>query len=152
MFPENVIDTLADRIITIPGVTGVEKRSLNYTDANGACGITVDEWQPDEYEMGTQFFLEPTLATYTFMVQHLVKHTTQTLGEKAHREVARSLRLMLVRDQDTQVALRSLVDSTDRTERIQRWAVSGQRFGSNQIEGSFVYLSQTEFVVQTETT
>lgn len=152
IFPDNILDALQIRLGLLNEVTICHKRALNYSDANGACGISVEEWQPLEYEIGSKWNFEPTLAQYSFNIQHLVKNAVQIDGEVAHRTAARSIRLMLVRDDTTAVALRALVDTSLRTERTQRYFVAGQRYASNLIDGSFVYLSATEFVVQTETT
>ena len=151
-FGEVAINALANVLGHTQGVGTVLRRSLNQTDANGALGICLDKWEPLDFEMGVPGFMEPTLSQWVFSVQHMVKHVNQEDGEAVHREVAKAVRLMLYRDPEVQVSLRSLYVVEDgRRERFQRFRVTDQRYASNEIKGTFVFLSVTELVIETET-
>jgi hypothetical protein len=151
-FQELLIDALATTLVRTMGVSEIVKRSLNPLDVHGTLGICLDEWLPLDYEMGGDGSLEPSTSKYLMSIQHLVKYGVQEDGERLHREVAKAVRLMLYRDPDVQVSLRSLVvQDTTRRERILKFYVVAQRYASNEMKGTFVFLSSTEFVVETET-
>lgn len=151
-FAEGVIDLFSQYATTVEGVSQVVKRSLNSLDVHGTLGVCLDQWQPIDYEMIGLGVMEPSTAQYTFSVQHVVKWGTQEDGEKLHREVAKAVRLMLYRNPELQVSLRSLVvDEDDRRERFQKLRVTDQRYASNEMKGTFVFLSVTELVIETET-
>jgi hypothetical protein len=60
---------------------------------------------------------------------------------------------VLYRDTTLRIAFPQLV-VTDLgvTERVKRWGVQQQRFFSNELAGTWVYLSNLEFFIETETT
>lgn len=150
-FPENIIDAMETHLLNVEGVDFVVPRSLNPTDPHGTLGLVVEEWSVHEVEMGPLGF-EPSLSTYTFVLQHMVKESDQIIGEKLHRETAKRIRLMLYRDESLAVAFRQLQDvAGNRRERPLKWQILGQRFASNEIAGHFVSLSVTEFSFTTET-
>lgn len=156
-FPDNLVEVMHDAVTRVEGVTigAVFDRYLNKTDPNGAVGIQTEEWIPVDYEMNGRGDFEPTVQNYLFSVQHMVKHADAQEGQRIHREVAKSIRLMLYRDNAVQVALRQLLEwdeVLDRKERFQGLRITAQRFASNDIDGTFVFLSATEVTVQTETT
>jgi hypothetical protein len=150
-FPENVIDLLVEFASQLDGVSLVVARSLNMTDPNGCVGLDADEWVADEVEMGPTMGLEPTLSTYVINIQHMVKHADAIEGARLHREVAKSIRVMLYRNADLAVRFQGLVEDGERRERMLKWQVLGQRFASNDIQGIFTSMSATEFAFQTET-
>jgi hypothetical protein len=148
---ESFIDLFAARLIAVEGVGPIVIRSLNTTDANGTLGISPDDWAPLEFEMGGDAPFEPTLQRYTISLQHVVKHGNEEEGQRIHREVAKALRLMLYRDPDFQVSLRSLyVKEGTRKERTQRFFITDQRYAQNQAGTMFLYMSVTTVSVETE--
>lgn len=146
-FPDCVLEVLAARLRTLPGVNEVVIRPLDPTDGNGTIGLTAVGWEPVEYEIGGH---GPTLSEYSVVIEHLVKHSDRVEGNRLHRSVARSVRMMLYRDTDTQVALRQIVHQTpDSRERMMKWSLF-QRFASNEINRSFFFVSATTMNFQTE--
>lgn len=155
-FEDLILDLLESEIVaqTFPGVTGVFTRALNQTDPNGSIGLECIAWDPDEtsIEMHGQGDEEPTFQIYSFRIQCLNKHGTKETGLEIHRQLAKSIRLMLYRDATLQIGLRALVITLDRTERFRTLKVKSQKFASTEMgTNTLVFLSGTEFTVITET-
>lgn len=155
-FPYNVVELLKTHLVSLDGVTAVVGRPLWPTDANGSLGVVMLTWGPDNesIEMGLgESPAEVTISIYTYVLQFWVKNANEEEGERVHAEVSKRLRRMLYRDNDLRLALRALSFSSDgSTERLKTWAVTGQRFSNNQLtDKTFIFLSVTEFQVQTET-
>lgn len=103
--------------------------------------------------MGRQFPGEPTLQRYDFVIQALVKHTDQVEGTAIISALSSMIRRMLYRDAALTVALTSLSSSAlGSIERTQRWGVGSQRYLTNEISGNWVFVSTSEFWVETEST
>lgn len=150
-FPDNVIELLALRLQALQCVDRTVIRSLNPMDAHQTAGIEAMEWAAVEYEM-MDGMPEPSICEYTLAIQHVVLHAEQEAGQKLHRDAAKSIRLMLYRDQGFVVPLRQIKEVAEgRVERILKWKVNRQAFASNEISGNFVSMSATEFSFQTET-
>ncbi len=150
-FPDNVLWVVASRLQSLDGITNVVIRSLNPTDPNGTAGVDADEWQSEDYEMGPLGF-EPTIKEYLGTIQLVVKDANAEEGRRLHRVLSKRMAAMLYRDEALNVALRGLVErEAGRGERLMQWKVMGQRFASNEINGTFVSMSATEFSFTTET-
>jgi len=152
-FGERVLDLIKPFAEKLEGVDLVVLRNVMLMDVNGTLGIALDNWIPLEWEMAGQGTQEPTTSTYAFSIQHLVKWANAENGERIHREVAKAVRLMLYRDPDLQLSLRSLyVQEESRKERMLRYHVTNQRFGTTEaVNGTFVFMSITELLCETET-
>lgn len=150
---EELIDSIATWIRNVENVENVVLRSLNTTDKNGTVGIAVDDWTPMDWEMAGAGSQEPTTQRYTLSIQHLVKYGKQEEGKRIHREVAKAIRLMLYRDPDFQVSLRTLhVTEDSRKERTLRFNITDQRYASNEAGAAgFLFMSVTNIAVETET-
>lgn len=147
-FPDNIFDVLRPRLEQIRGVSDVYDRELNETDKNGSVGLSLDNWEPIEYEIDGNLG-GPSIAAYTVNIEHLTKFASREEGNITHRSVARSIRSMLYHDSQTTVPLRQLAFTREgRTERLMKWTVS-QRFVSNNISGSFFFVSLTTVTFQT---
>jgi hypothetical protein len=160
-FPNNVVETLQQRLGTIDILTRINADDLNPTgipacftrplrpsDPAVCVGVFPLDWAADEQEIGGT---EPTLSTYVYAVQSFVKHTDEQEGNLLHGLLSKTVRAMLYRDQPTRVALGTLSEtSLGITERAQRWGVRQQRFANNEVDGQFLYLSTTDFWLQTE--
>lgn len=132
-------------------IKAVFTRPLRPSDPKVSLGVFAANWQPDEYEMGNPSPAEPTLQTYQYAIQVLVKHSEEQAGRALHGLVSKSVRSMLYRDQDVRLALSQLTEtSLGVLERFQRCGVRQQRFANNEIDGQFLFLSTAEFWVQTE--
>lgn len=160
-FPNNVTEVLQTRLGFIDiltkinatddnpdGVPAVFTRPLRPSDPAVCVGVFSLDWAPDELEIGAS---EPSLSTYIYAIQSFVKHTDEQEGNLLHGLLAKTVRAMLYRDADTRVALGSLSEtSLGITERAQRWGVRQQRFANNEVDGQFLFLSTTDFWLQTE--
>lgn len=147
-FPDNAIAVLAEHLAEINGVEAVVLRAPEPTDPNGCLSIVCDEYVPEEMQMGS---FMPAAGTYRLLVSHLVKNSDAEEGNRTHRLVAKAIRLMLYRDQALRVALGQLQEADTYVERILKWDVPVQRYGSNEISGQFIFLSVTELNIHTET-
>jgi len=147
-FPENIVAELGVTLATIEEVDQVINRPLRPTDPNGAIGIYAVDWNPQEYQIGQY---DPAVTRYLIAVQSFVKHGDDQQGVALHARMAKRVRVMLYRDDELRVRLGSLsVSEGGVTERLQRWGVQTQRYLSNEVQGSFMYLAVTELWVETE--
>lgn len=150
-FPVNIVDALTAGLAPLAGVDpdGIAKRVLRRSDPDGSLGVSVVDWVPDQNDIGQY---DPVLSTYLFRIEHLIKHSNEEEGRTEHAVMAKKIRLMLYRNDGLRVRLAALRESEGGlTERVQRWGVRQQRMPSNEINGEFLFLSVTEFWVQTET-
>lgn len=155
IFPNNILSRIAIRIPVAVG-TGIEviRRPLRPTDPNQAVGLYPDTWAPDEdsFEMSPQMKNIPTLQDYRIFVQSLVKHADEQEAINTHTVLAQRIRAMLYADTTLQLAFAELIDtSSGKTETAKRWGPRAQRFMSNEVKGSFLQSSITEFWLQTAT-
>jgi hypothetical protein len=152
-YVEQVMDLMKTSLAQLEGVENIVLRSLNPLDPNGTLGIALDGWNPLMWEMGGPGNAEPTTQRYVLSVQHYLKYGSREDGERIHREVAKAVRLMLYRDPDFQVSLRSLsVTEASRKERTLRFNVTEQRYASNETGQSlFLFMSVTTIEIETET-
>lgn len=156
VFPNNIVDLVAARIPSLDSDLHVAKRPLRKSDPNQSVGIHAAQWLPEEdsYEMrgapvGTH---EPTLQRYLVSVQAFVKDMDEENGLAVHSVLSKMIRSMLYRDAPLRVGLSALsVTMSGSTERTQRWGIRQQRYFSNELQGSFLYLSTLEFWLETET-
>ena len=163
VFPNNVVLVLDQHFKTLDEEVHVEKRPLRGTDPNVCVGIFASQWVPDEdsHEMsgavlgggGMAAWQEPTLQEYIISVQALVKDMDEIRGLSKHSVLAKMCRDMLLRNPTVGVALTSLsvTDSSGVTERLKRRRVRTQRYVSNEITGTWLYLATIEFMIETET-
>lgn len=148
-FPTVVVDVLADELALATGAGKVMRRLLRDTDPDQSIGVIAADWVPQEMVIG-QF--DPAVATYLFSIQAFVKHAHEEEGRASHTNFAQTIRLMLYRNAGLRTRLAALSETADgMVERVQRWGVRQQRYASNEVEGQFLYLSTTEFWVETET-
>jgi hypothetical protein len=147
-FPDNVVDALAARLVTIAEVDVVLKRPLRPTDPSGSVGVFAVIWSPSEYEIGQH---DPAVTRYSLNIQTFIKHGDEQEGITLHSRLAKRVRVMLYRDDALRVLLGSLsVTDAGNTERLQRWGIETQRYLSNEMEGTFLYLAVTDMWVETE--
>lgn len=156
VFPNNIVDLVAVRSELLDPDLFVIKRPLRNSDPNQSIGISAVVWQPDDDSMemrgGGPGPSEPTLSTYRLAVQGFVKDMDEVRGLATHSVMSKLIRNMLYRDAPLRIGLSSLSTSMSGvTERAQRWGVATQRYYSNEIEGSWLYLSTLEFWLETET-
>lgn len=153
---EKYVQTLATQLATV-SLAGVGiaadvqgfPRQLVATDPNYALGVALKMWRPlDSPNMGSW---EPTIARYTFAIQTLVKDPVRVTGDAISREFSREVRNMLLRSETLRNALANLRDDVDPVERAIRFSVERQEFDDSPISSGFIFLSQTEFCLDTDT-
>lgn len=152
-FPNNVVEILQTRFELIDPDLFVVQRPLKSTDPNQSIGINAAQWAPnqDTLEIRGNFSMEPPISRYMITVQAFIKDMDEVRGLNTHSVLSRRIRSMLYNDQPLRVALASLSSTLDgATESARRWGVSQQRFFSNEIDSSWLYLSILEFWLETE--
>lgn len=156
VFPNNIVILLDTRVHMLDADLAVFKRPLRESDPNQSVGIVAANWTPNEdsYEMlgAPQGRHEPTLQNYSITVQAFVRHGDEEIGLATHSVLSKMLRAMLYRDNALRVGLGLLsAEMNGATEKAQRWGVRQQRYYSNELQGSWLYLSNLEFWLETET-
>lgn len=156
VFPYNAVDVMAWRLGTIDPDVFVTKRPLRESDPIQSIGVFASQWMPDDdsYEMrGLPGGIhEPSLATYLIGIQAFVKDADEERGAATHGTLTKLVRTMLYRDPSLRVGLRELsVDMSGSQERTTKFGVRTQRYLSNELSGSWLYLSTIEFGLETET-
>ncbi len=150
-FPNNVLILLYQELVQLEGIEYVGVRPLKPEDPPVSLGLFVIDWVPGELEMAGTPNPDPTISTYLYGIQALVQHANREEGLLKHTLLSKMIRSMLYRRESLRVRLSQLNEtSLGVTERTQRWGVRQQRFMSNDLEGSFLYLSTLEFWVETE--
>lgn len=149
-FPANIAWVLSCGLERMSPVNLVVRRPLRLTDPHQTAGVVTMDWNSEGYEIGGA---EPTISTYTFRLQYLVKMMGDEQGAMLlHAKGSKTIRAMLYRDSELAVQLRSLTETQGgRTERLKKYDVRAQRFVSNELQGQFIYLSSLDVVVEVET-
>lgn len=157
VFPNNVVLLLKSRIeIDLPLGGEIHLRPLRRTDPNISIGLFASIWNPVEesIEMRAQpsNVAEPTIETYIVIVQCLYKHMDEEEGLSGSSVLSEWLRSMLYRDEPLRVGLATLTTSVGGVQkRFKKFRLGSQRYLSNEVGGSFAYLSTLEFTFETET-
>lgn len=155
IFPNNIIRMIEVRIPSaIDTDLRIFKRPLRPEDPNQSVGLYPNTWNPDEdsFEMSPQMKNIPTLQDYRILVQSFVRHADEEEAINTHNVLAQRIRAMLYADTTLQLAFAELIDtSSGKTEKAMRWGPSAQRFMSNEVKGTFLQSSITEFWLQTAT-
>jgi hypothetical protein len=96
---------------------------------------------------------DPSIDRYNVALQAFVKDMDEERGLAVHSVMSEMLRTMLYRDTALRVGLSSLSTNLNGVQkRTTRWGISTQRYFSNELQGSWLYLSTLEFWLETETT
>lgn len=155
-FPYNAVNEIKASMAALDPHLYVCRRPLRSSDPLQSIGIFGQQWTPDDdsYEMrgmlGGQHV--PTLSSYLIGVHGFIKDTDEERGAATHATLSKLIRTTLATDDGLRVRLRQLsVTLNGSTERTQRFGVRTQRFLSNELQGSWLYLSTTEFWLETET-
>ena len=156
VFPSNVVQLVKTRAQLIDSDLYVTGRPLRESDPVQSVGVFGMQWVPDEnyYAMGSTSLgrSEPSLQTYLITIQGFVKDADEERGLDVHAILSKKLRSMLYRDDPLRVGLLALsVVMNGSTERAKRYGVRSQRYVSNELSGTWLYLSTLEFWLETET-
>lgn len=155
IFPNNVVTLMVDRFKLLDGDLYVTSRPLRESDPNQAIGIFAEAWVPDEesYELkgagpGQH---SPTLSKYIISIQAFIKDADEIRGLATHNTMGNLVRRTLYHDAPLRLALNSLdIEDNGHGERLMKWGVRNQRYFSNEIKGTWLYLSTLEFWIETE--
>ncbi len=155
IFPNNIVNLIKVRLpVAVDVDLTILRRALRPSDPNQSVGIYPNVWGPEleSFEMSPNMKNIPTMQDYRVFVQSFVKHTDEEEAISTHSVLAQRIRSMLYADNLLQLAFADLVyTSSGKTERAMRWGPQAQRFMSNEVQGSFLQSSITEFWLQTVT-
>lgn len=155
VFPNNAAALIIARVpVAVDADLTVVGRLLRATDPAQSVGVTGAVWMPDpeSFEITPAMAGIPTLQRYSITVQGFIKDADEARGLKAHSVLAYRLRSMLYADAPLKVGFSALQASLNgKTERARRWGVESQRFISNELDKTFLFLSVLEFWMETET-
>lgn len=129
-------------------------RPIRFTDPALTFAVYPDSWAPNEgegFEMRS-VAPEPVAARYLLGVQVLVKGTEEE-GREMLADYTKIVRAILYRDSDYQVALAALSETMlGYIERYQKRGITNQRFQTNELRGTFFYVSTTSLWFEVEQT
>lgn len=154
VFPNNVVSLLQTRSQLLDSDLTVVRRPARPSDPSQTVGIYAATWEPrdDSFEIGHFAPSEPTLQRYLIAAQAFVKDMDEERGLARHSVLSKMIRTMLYRDEPLRVGLSVLsVTMNGSVESARRWGIRSQRYLSNELDGSFLYLSTLEFWLETET-
>lgn len=162
VFPNNIVEIIAARADLLddepaPNRLVVLKRPLRNSDPVQSIGVFGTQWtfDPESFEWhgGPGGPSEPTIQRYTLGIQAFVKDMDEERGLYTHSVLTKMIRSMLYHDDPLRVALSALSVLMDgSTESTKRWGISQTRYLSNEISGEWLYLSTTDFWLETENT
>lgn len=156
VFPSNAVTLIKARLAAIgdPNEIYITGRPLRNTDPTYSIGVFGSLWLPNEesYELLGRGIHSPTLDSYLITVQAFVLHNDEETGLMQHAWFAETIRAILDRDPALNVALTTLSTSISGvTKRTSRTGVRQQRYIVNELNSQFLFLSSTEFWLETET-
>ncbi len=154
-FPNNIVDLIYTRATSIDPDIERFRRPLRPEDPQQSIGVYAALWNPDEdsLEMKGNQGREQSLQRYTVMVQAFVRDGDEERGLAIHSVLSSRVRAMLYRDAPLQIGFRALTwtdAGNPALESARRWGIRNQRFISNEVQGSWLYLSSIEFWLETE--
>jgi hypothetical protein len=154
VFPNNAVTLIANRMKLVDEAMFVFKRPLRVSDPSQSVGVLATLWTPDDesIEMIGVAPHEPTIQRYELSVQAMVNDSSEERGLARHSVLSEIVRSVLYADPPLRVALATLHTEIEGVQkRTTRWGVAQQRYFSNELEGSFIYLSTLGFWLETET-
>lgn len=155
LFPNNVVVLMTTRFQNIDEDIFVARRPLRESDPNQSIGVFAEAWMPDDESLemrgaGPGQHLT-TLNRYLISVQAFVKDMDEARGLATHNTFGNIVRRTLYHDDPLRLALNSLdIQGAGSGERLMKWGVRNQRYFSNEIKGTWLYLSTLEFWIETE--
>lgn len=143
-FPASIVTTLTRNLRRLPVIQEVLMRPLRPVDPNYCLGVFANDWTPGigSYAIGQE---DPQHATYHVRIQCMVKHLIEQEGLQEHSVLSKSLRAMVYRDAQLRAELTALAEETfGVAERLKHYTVQAQRFLTNELSGSYIYLSSMD--------
>ncbi len=157
-FPSNVVQLVVARMKQRWPNTGINPRPLRHTDKTQSIGVFPVDWSPDEEShefrppglpvVAVGF---PTVQSYRVGIQAFVKDMDSEKGIRTHANMSKAIRSLLYFDTPLAVGLRQLSVVMDGvTETIQRQMIPRAKYISNEIDGTFLFLSTLQYSIETE--
>ena len=165
-FPNCVVPLLVTALLTVDSETdpdqriSIYRRPLRTTDNVQSIGIFPTDWRPDRQShemrgtplgggvMGEDF---PTLTDYNITIQSLVQDPEEERGINVHAALSTRIRATVARNETLRLALRQLSSVVlGHAEAFRRSEVRSQRYLAMELQGTWLYMSVTEFWFQTQ--
>jgi hypothetical protein len=135
-FPFLFVDAMVDSLKAFLPSHQVVPRSLRMTDSAMEIG------HPEAVEN-----------RYTIRVTVMRKSMDEAVGRAQFANDAKLVRVILYRDPDLRVRLAGLQESLLGTvEQVQRYRVTRQEYNDSELAGSFVFVANLDFVIETTIT
>lgn len=156
-FPNNIVLAVKTQLETMTAMEDVSifLRPIRKGDPVQCIAVNAAMWTPDENSSeftGMTGLKGPTINRYLISIQTFNQDMDEQRGLQTQAAMATAVRIKLSRDMDVRVALATLEsEEFGFTERFTRSEFLSQRFLSNEIDGQFLFMSNTEFLVETET-
>jgi hypothetical protein len=155
VFPVNVITLIATRFRDLWSDVAVVERMLVRNDPSQSVGIypvTRGEDQ-NSYELKGNVLggNKASLSRYKLGIQAFIRADTPEGGSQQHAVLAKAIENVLYNDAPLNVGLESLaVTENNKVERILRHGVGATRYLSGELQAKLVYLSNTEYWLDTQ--
>lgn len=143
-FPASIVLTVARNLRRFSALEMVMLRPLRPIDPNYCAGVFSFDWTPGigSYAIGQE---DPQHAVYHLRIQVMVKHTNEEEGLQEHSVLSKSLRAMVYRDEQLRAELTALEETIfGVAERLKHYTVQAQRFMTNELQGTYIYLSSMD--------
>jgi hypothetical protein len=154
IFPNNVVELMATRFEMIDSDLTVLRRELRLNDPNFSIGVAAVDWSPVPASMeflGTQGTHASTIEQYMISVMAFVKVDDEESGLIAHSVLSKSLRTILASDLPLRAQLGGLTSTFNgETERMKKWWVQRARYHSNKLQGTNMYLTVNDVMIEVE--
>jgi len=155
VFPNNAVELIAARFELVDAdLLTVHRRELRLSDPNYSIGVTATDWMPvpNSIEMmGVGHSHASTLEQYLLSVTAFVKMDDEPAALIAHSVISKTIRTILASDQPLRQQLGGLTSTFNgETERLKRWWVHRARYHSNKLQGTNMYLTVNDVVIEVE--
>lgn len=151
-FPFAFVDAVIESLQAFLPNHQVVPRPLRMTDAAASVGVYPATWQdiPGTKEIG---HVESVENRYVLKIQTMRKSMQEAEGRALFANDSKLVRVILYRDPGLRVRLGGLQESLlGSVETVQRFGVTRQNFESTELSGSFVFLSVTDYTIDTSIT
>lgn len=151
-FPFAFVDAIIDSLKEFMTSHQIVPRPLRMTDGAASIGVYPATWQdmPGTKEIG---HIESVENRYVLKIQTMRKSMQEAEGRALFANDSKLVRVILYRDPGLRVRLGGLQESLlGSVETVQRFGVTRQNYESTELTGSFVFLSVTDYTIDTSIT
>lgn len=148
VFSDAIVDTLK---YWLPSHM-IVPRPLRMTDGAASIGVYPSTWTdvPGTKEIG---HIESAENRYVMKIQTMRKSMQESEGRALFANDSKLVRVILYRDPDLRLRLGGLQETLlGSVETVQRFMVARQNYESSELSGQFVYLSVTDYFIDTSIT